>query len=176
VAVLVEDSIVYPTLISLAACLCQEMEAAKTPALCSCGVVAGNVVLDFCGGGCDGNGCGGQAWVRFIDAYPSSTFPTVDSTLSNCKAPLAFNIEIGTARCAPVGDNSAVNGYTPPSLSESLGAVRIQLADMAAMRRAIQCCFGANDRDYILGPYTQFEVSGGGCVGGAFTIAVWESF
>lgn len=175
-AALVEDTIVYPTLISLAACLCYEMEAANGPSLCSCGLVTGEVALDYCHGGCDGTGCGGQAWVRFTDAYLSSTFPLQNSDLANCKAPLAFTLEVGVARCAPLGENSAVNGYSPPNTAQNVAAVRLQLADMAAMRRAIQCCFGDNERDYIMGAYTQIDVNGGGCVGGTFSVSVWESF
>jgi hypothetical protein len=172
-----EDTGVYPLLVELAACLCTEMQASGGPELCYCGPVAGDVVLDHCGGdACDSNGCGGQAWVRFVDAYPSGAFPSPDNTLANCKTPMAYTVEVGVARCLPGGSANGATGYTPPTMSEQLEAMRIQTADVAAMRRAIQCCFGASDRDYVLGVYDQTLVNGGGCLGGMFRIVVWESF
>jgi hypothetical protein len=89
---------------------------------------------------------------------------------------MAYNIEVGVARCAPMGELGGPNGYVPPSVMENVEGIRIQLADMAAMRRAIQCCFGSAERDYILGPYTQVDVNGGGCLGGTFVVTVWEEF
>lgn len=173
---LVEDRVAYPTLVELSACLCTEMQNLDGPELCYCGPMAGPLVLDHCGGdSCDGSGCGGQAWVRFVDAFPSNIFPAQDNTLTNCKSPLAYTLEVGVARCAPMGE-SGVNGYTPPSLNDQLEAARLQLADMAAMRRAIQCCFGKGDRDYVMLAYDQTQVNGGGCLGGTFTVVVWESF
>jgi hypothetical protein len=170
-----EDTLAYPTLIQLSACLCTELEASGGPDLCYCGPITGEVVMDYCGGGCGEGGCGGQAWVRFVDIYPSSTFPSPDNALSNCRAPFAYSLEVGVARCAPMGE-SGVNGYTPPTLSQNVDAVRLQLADVASMRRAIQCCFGVTDVDYSMGAYSQIMVNGGGCVGGSFNIIVWEKF
>lgn len=172
-----EDVSVYPLLVELAACLCTEMEATGGPALCYCGPMVGSLTLDYCGGDtCDGNGCGGQAWVRFVDAFPSSTFPALDNLSRNCKSPMAYTIEVGVARCVPVGTASGVSGYTPPSLDQQLEAMRLQTADVAAMRRAIQCCFAGSDRDYLLGAYDQSFVNGGGCLGGTFTVVVWQEF
>ena len=171
-----EDTTAYPTLIRLAACLCLEMEASGGPELCYCGPIAGEVVMDYCGGGCKESGCGGQAWVRFMDAFPSTTFPGPDATLSNCYAPLAFSLEVGVARCVPMGEASGANGYLPPTMQQNVDALRLQLADMAAMRRAVQCCFGQDDTDYILGTYDQTLVNGGGCLGGTFSVLAWEKF
>jgi hypothetical protein len=174
---LVEDVIVYPTMIRLAACLCLEMEAAGGPGLCFCGVTTGEPVMDFCGGDtCGEDGCGGQAWVRFTDAYPSSTFPAPNQSLANCFSPLAYNIEVGVARCAPMGSANGAGGFTAPTVGDHVAALRLQLADMAAMKRAIQCCFGKGDADYILGQYTQVNVNGGGCLGGTFNVVVWQEF
>jgi hypothetical protein len=172
---LVEDKVAYPTLIRLAACLCLELEAAGGPALCYCGPVAGEVALDFCGGNCGDEGCGGQAWVRFMDIFPSTNFPSPDNALANCKAPLAFNMEVGIARCAPVG-TSGPNGYLPPTMEQNVEAIRLQLADVAALRRAVQCCFAQGDTDYIMGAYSQLSVNNGGCLGGTFNVVVWEAF
>jgi hypothetical protein len=173
---LIEDRAIYPTMIRLAGCLCLEMEAEGGPALCYCGVIAGELVLDFCGGDCGANGCGGQAWVRLSSAFPSSSFPNPADLTNNCFAPLAYSLEVGVARCAPMGDAGGPNGYTPPTLDQQVEALRLQTADIAAMRRAIQCCFGEADTDYILGQYDQSFVNGGGCLGGVFTVTVWEEF
>lgn len=172
---LIEDRAIYPTMIDLAACLCLETEAEGGPALCYCGVIAGELVLDFCGGDCGAGGCGGQAWVRLTSAFPSGTFPNPDALPTNCFSPIAYTLEVGIARCMPMGE-SGPNGYTPPSLDQQVDALRLQTADIAAMRRAIQCCFGKGDRDYILGQYDQATVNGGGCLGGVFTVTVWEEF
>lgn len=172
---LVEDKVVYPTVIALSACLCQELAAAGGPEVCYCGPITGDVVMDYCGGTCNGGGCGGQAWVRFVDIYPSSTFPGLDNALANCKAPFAYSLEVGVARCAPTGE-SGPSGYEPPTLAENVEAIRLQLSDVAALRRAIQCCFGQGDLDYVMGAYAQAGVNGGGCVGGSFTVVVWEKF
>lgn len=172
----IEDRGIYPTMVELTACLCLELEASGLPPVCYCGLMPGNVSMDFCGGGCEPGGCGGQAWVRLVDAVPSSLFPTADLSLANCKAPMAYLLEVGVARCAPMGVTGGPNGYVPPTVAENVEAMRLQLADMAAMRRAIQCCFGSTDVDYILGSYSQIEVNGGGCLGGAFNVNVWEAF
>lgn len=172
-----EDTAVYPLLVELAACLCTELGASGGPALCYCGPMVGALTLDYCGGdNCGGSGCGGQAWVRFVDAYPASDFPALDSNLRNCKAPFAYTIEVGVARCVPVGRVSGSNGFTPPTLDQNLEAMRLQTADVAAMRRAVQCCFASKDRDYIMGIYDQTIVNGGGCLGGTFNVTVWEVF
>lgn len=173
---LTEEKVIYPTMIELAACLCTELAAAGGPELCYCGPVTGEVSLDYCGGSCDGEGCGGQAWVRFVDAFPSSEFPSASVSLANCKVPLAFNIEVGVARCAPSGEANAVSGFVGPTLEQNVEALRIQMSDLAAMRRAIQCCFGNSDADYIMGIYQGINVNTGGCLGGTITLTVWETF
>ena len=171
-----EDQAVYPTLIRLSACLCAELEKAEGPALCYCGPIAGPLVLDFCGGDCGGDGCGGQAWVRVTEIFPSSSFPSPEQLPRNCGSPLAYNLEIGVARCAPTGEGNGIDGYSPPTLEQNVEALRLQMTDMAAVRRAVQCCFGVGEADYILGQYSQIDVSQGGCLGGSFIVTVWEEF
>jgi hypothetical protein len=68
-----------------------------------------------------------------------------------------------------VGTVSGVRGYTPPTLEQNVEALRLQLADMAAMRRAVECCFGDAEIDYILGSYNPITVEGD-CLGGVFTV------
>lgn len=167
-----EDALVYPSLIKMTACLCAEIEASGLPTPCSCALVPGPLaVMDGCGG-CSGGSCGGQAWVRLVAASQSRTFPSPDNTLSSCAVPLMWTVEVGIARCAPTGTNG-VRGFIPPSTDEYLAAVRLQTADMAAMRRAIQCCFGDGTYTYLLGPYQPMPVSAD-CEGGTWTVQVWE--
>lgn len=170
----VEDTIVYPTLIQMVACLGKEITDSGLPEPCFIGVLPGSVVsLDYCGAGkCDGTQCGGQAWARVVDVFPSSQFPTVNQDESNCGQPLAFRLEVGIGRCVPVGTNNAIGGFIPPTLEQQLDATRLQLADMAAMRRAISCCV-AKDRniDYVLEPYVPIPAQGG-CGGGFWTVVI----
>jgi hypothetical protein len=173
---IVEDRVVYPVMIALSACLCEQMSEDGMPSNCRCGIMAGDRVLDYCGS-CDEVGCGGQAWVRFVDAYPSTEFPAQQADNRNCYAPLAFTLEVGVVRCAPTGEANGVDGYSPPSMQDEVSALRQQMADMAALRRAIQCCFAQRvDNEYIMGAYNATDVTGGDCIGGYFTVQVWENF
>jgi hypothetical protein len=165
-----EDTIIYPSMISLVACLCAEITESGLPEPCSCGPMMGILTLDYCTA-CDDGKCGGQAWVRLIRAFPSIEFPVPMLDLQNCTAPLAYELEIGIVRCKPVGKASGVRGYTPPSLEQNVGALRLQAADIAAMRRAVLCCFGEGDTDYILGTYQPLPIDGD-CLGGTFNIFV----
>lgn len=165
-----EDTLVYPKMIELSACLCTEIEASGLPEPCSCGPIVGDLSLDYCGS-CSGEGkCGGQAWVRLVNAFPAVDLPNPLFELRNCGAPLAYQIEVGIVRCKPIGTTSGARGYRPPSLDQMVEALRLQTADMAAIRRAVYCCFGGDDEtDYILGTYTPTSPDGD-CLGGAFTV------
>jgi hypothetical protein len=169
-----EDTSIYPRMIELSACLCTEIENSGLPTPCSCGPMVGGLVLDYCGTCKDGS-CGGQAWVRLVQAFPSTDFPSQLLELRNCTAPLAFELEIGIVRCKPVGTSSGVRGFVPPSLEQNVSALRLQTADIAAMRRAVLCCFGETDTDYILGTYTPISPDGD-CLGGVFNVYVWSGF
>lgn len=167
-----EDVVIYPKMIELSACLCAEIANSGLPEPCSCGPIVGSLVLDYCGTCTDG-GCGGQAWVRLVTAFPSMTFPSPLSDSMNCYAPLVYQIEVGIVRCKPVGKASSARGYAPPTLDQNVGALRLQTADIAAMRRAIQCCFGNADFNYIIGQYTPVSPDGD-CLGGAFLVTAQE--
>jgi hypothetical protein len=168
-----EDTIVYPTMIDLSACLCGEIERSGLPTPCSCGPMIGSLVLDYCSTCMDGK-CGGQAWVRLVQVFPSIDFPSPLLASQNCSAPLAFQLEIGIVRCKPTGTNSNLRGYTPPSLEQNVEALRLQTADVGAMRRAVLCCFADGDTDYILGSY-QPLAGDADCLGGTFTVFVRET-
>lgn len=174
---IVGDAAIYPLMERLAGCLCGELEISETPGVCYCGVITGVPVLDFCGGGgCETEGCGGSAWVRLVDVFPSDDFPSPSSRTASCFSPLAFTIQVGIARCAPMGRAGGINGYVPPTTEEHERALMLQTQDIATMYRAIRCCFGNGDVDHVLGVYTQIEVQGGGCLGGEFSVTVWQRF
>jgi hypothetical protein len=166
-----EDNFIYPTMIDLSACLCTEIEASGLPGVCSCGPIVGTLVLDYCSN-CGDKGCSGQAWVRLVDAFPSVDFPSPVATPQNCNAPMAYTIEIGIVRCKPLGTNTQLRGFVPPTMEQNVDALRLQTADIAAIRRAIQCCFGAEDKTYQIGTYTAAPPDGD-CLGGYFNIVVW---
>lgn len=164
-----EDYWVYPRLVDLATCVCEELNASGLPQTCFCGVIPGGLAaFDYCT--CQG-ACG-QAWTRLVTAYPSVNFPN-QSLSATCDQPLAFVIEVGIVRCAPVSNKDGV----PPSVSAQLEATRLQMADMAAMVRAIKCCMGHDeddeDLDYALGVYTPTP-PGGGCLGGTWSVTVTQ--
>lgn len=170
-----EDNYIYPLMVDLVACLCTEITESGLPEPCQCSLMPGpDAILDYCGA-CDEVGCGGQAWVRLAGAYPSRLFPSIDEVSISCESPIAYQIEIGIVRCTPVGTASAVSGYTAPTLEEQVQAVRIQTADMSAMRRAIACCLTSkyDDLTYTLGAYT--PMAGGDCNGGIWLVTVWSA-
>lgn len=172
-----EDLEIYPLMVALAGCLCAELADSGLPTPCSCAVVPGPMaVLDACGG-CKATGkdvCGGQAWVRLERAYPSADFPGPDVQGATCNSPLAYVIEVGVARCVPVGKSNNITGYVPPSVDQYVQAVRLQTADMQAMKRAIQCCLreAADDRSFVLGSYAPITPSAD-CGGGLWNFTIW---
>lgn len=81
--------------------------------------------------------CDGLAWVRTGDEFPTNVFPAEDGGLiSGCGvASWAMELELGIARCAPVGDIDVT-----PTMEEHLALAQVLEEDSAAIRRAI-CCF-----------------------------------
>lgn len=171
VATFREDEFLYPKMIELSACLCTEIEASGLPGVCSCGPIVGTLVLDYCSN-CKEKGCSGQAWVRLVDAFPSIDFPSPVSQPQNCNAPMAYMIEVGIVRCKPLGTNTQLRGFVPPTIEQNVDALRLQLADLAALRRAIQCCFGNGDTTYVMGNYAAAPPDGD-CLGGYINVTVW---
>lgn len=156
---------VWVKLTALSDCLASEITRWGLPVPCSCTVVPGAVVAtDWCGG-CEGGLCG-MAWTRLETMYPSTVFPQQD-TYAPCTAPLAYTIELGIARCAPVGNEDG----TPPSDTEWLDCAQVQMQDAQVMRAAVLCCFSADE--VMFQGYTPFGPEGG-CVGGTWSVAVSE--
>lgn len=152
-----DDTLIWPTLVALQQCLCEELEDRDLlPGECFCGVVPGDqTAYDY---------SEGMAWVRLDAAYPSTAFPTRDTDLNNCGASLAFDIEVGVLHCYPNMDNSG----NPASLDQKFEATRKQMATMAAMRRAILCCQG--DNLIVLNSYT--PITDALLVGGSWSLTL----
>lgn len=169
----IEDDIAWPTMVALAGCLCTTLEKHGLPGTCQCSVVPGPAaIMERCGA-CSTSDCGGQAWVRFVNEFPSTRFPQPDTTGANCNSPMAYVLEVGVARCQPVGKANGISGYTPPSIEALVTATRLQMADKRAIRAAIQCCLDDGDLTYTLGQY-QTLPTGGDCGGGMWTVTIWS--
>lgn len=158
-----DDTVIWPSLLELAGCL--EGEYADED-FCFIGIIHGQQApWDY--------GDKGMAWVRLTNAYPSTDFPAPDDG-AGCGALLAFEIEIGVLRCAPMPNS--VNGKLP-GVQEHEDAAREAVGDLRAIRRAIQCCFGSHGqqrfRDMILGDYQPLGPMGG-VTGGTWTLTVSE--
>lgn len=162
--VLIEDKAIWPAITSLVACLCEEVIRSGLPPVCICTPLPGEVyATDYV------SEDAGMAWVRLESAWPSTSFPNQTIT-STCAAPLAFGVEIGLAFCAPIFEQDG----TPPPFAAQFDTTRVQIAAMAAMRRAVLCCFPAGRaQDVVLGLYTPLGPEGG-VVGGTWSISVAE--
>jgi hypothetical protein len=168
---IVEDDFVYPAIIRLVACLDQAIKNRNLPEPCTVAPMIGELVLDFCGE-CSERGCG-QAWVRIVDSFPSVDFPQIDQSTGNCGTLWAATLEIGIVRCKPLGRSSGLAGYSPPTLNQMVEALRVQTADMRAMREAVQCCFVGSDTPYYMTAY-QPGAPDGDCLGGVFNVVIGQ--
>lgn len=165
---IVEETDVYPILVKLAACLCSELDSRGVGGQCFCGVkFGGTVAWDSCE--CNtGKKCGGMAWVRLVQSFPSTAFPQPDNSV-NCFDNEAHRIEVAVIGCVPTMDARG----NLPSMDDELEAARRHLAYKAAMRAAIKCCFLSFDEEVqvFVENYTPFE-NQGGCGGGTYSIIV----
>jgi hypothetical protein len=141
-------------------CLCAEITLSGRD-VCACSILPGpQTVADYSGDG--------QAWVRLVTAYPSTTFPAPDN-VGTCASPVAWVLEVGIARCAPVPDAAG----SPPSIEDLEAVTEAQIADMDLIRRAIHCCLNdaVNDAyEYVLGQYA--PVGSGDVLGGQWLVTV----
>lgn len=161
-----QDSSIWPAVESMAACLCSELDASDLPPTCFCGIMPGSIALDYV----DADSGLGMAWVRVVAVYPSTQFPQQETRArSSCAAGLAAELEIGVARCAPQPTDQ---GLTPPTMEQQWEASRLQMADMAAVQRAVQCCYSDSDL-VLLGRWTPLGPQGG-VLGGTWQVYVSE--
>jgi hypothetical protein len=164
--VLVDDTVAWPVLTGLTDCLCTELVTAGLPPTCICSPMPGEgIATDYV------SPEQGMAWVRVASVYPSGTFPAQDQGASGCLMPMAVQLEVGVLYCAPVTEGRS---NTPPGLGAMFDATRLQMAAMAAMLRAIECCLGgASTKGVALGTYTPAGPDGG-VVGGSWQVTVAE--
>lgn len=158
-----EDRKVWPLLAQLATCLCQELTDAGLPEPCFCGVVPGEVALDFCDGCADGS-CGGTAWVNVVSMTPSLSLGQIAPARCNVGL-IDMVFQVGVVRCAPMADDAG----TPPDEAAYLAASELQMADMAASLRAVICCL--DDLVPTVAGWTSYGPEGG-CVGGVWTATI----
>lgn len=160
-----EDTNIYPLLVKMLGCLEAEFTRSGLSSSHFTLVHGAEYALDMLGEG----ECEARVWVHLITAFPSAAFPSVDETTSMVASPLAYEVQVGVARCAPTVDRR----YTP-SVEEYLDAARMQMADMAAMRRAICACLVEAEREFVLATY---EPQGplGGLVWGTWTLTIGQA-
>ena len=170
----IEDDTAWPTMVTLAACLEAELRKSGLPPLCVCAPVPGPIaVMDRCGQCADTEGCGGQGWVRFVTEFPSKLFPQPDEGSGSCDSPMAYTLEVGIARCQPVGTTSAIGGFAAPTTEELVLATRQQMADLAAIKRAVNCCVSTLDVSYLLGAAIPMQATGD-CGGIVWNVTIWS--
>lgn len=146
-------------LAALGECLCNELRTTIGGQVCWCGLWHGeDTPTDVCDA-CDDNHCG-MAWVRLVLSFPSDTFP-LPAIDQYCGKPLAYQIEMGVARCWPTPEDGAF-----PEPDEAGSAILDILSDHDAMRRAALCC--ADEWMIWLEGYSPFN--SGGCAGGTWTV------
>jgi hypothetical protein len=163
------DGLFWQFMEDLSACLCAELEAAKGPELCFCGVIPGDAVDTSLAslGTCKG----GMAWVRMVTSYASTTFPQQDE-LAGCATLLAATFEVGVLRPAVLGTDRR-----PPTVADLVAETRLQFSDQSAMHRAIACCANSSSFDFVyaLGDYTP-DGPDGSLVGGSWTVTIQQEF
>lgn len=165
-AVYTEDTGAYPIMVALTACVAEELAKRDLPPVGKVTLQPGSVPsIDYAGNGKD---CA-ELIVNLMTAFPVDTFPLADST-GTCSNALAYQVQVGLFRCAPPLRGG---GKQPPTMEDQLEATRLHLADMAALRAAIRCCFAGTDREYVLLPFAPY--SGGNAVGGVWTITFSEA-
>lgn len=165
----IADPLVMPLAREMLACYDQELQKVADPPT-YIQLRAGNVVAHLLSTFQD-ECCEGLAWVRPSTFFPSSgVFPVQDpAPLPKGISAWAVTLELGSVRCAPVGDENTV-----PTSAEWDATVQAVMDDAAAMRRAM-CCFidaaQGRARRVLAGAWQPIEVQGG-CVGGIMPITI----
>lgn len=158
------DAYGYAT--ELLGCLCTKVEEA-----CFCGIVTGAQLYPVDACLCGAKGCG-TAWVRLDSAFPSSTFPNVDNTVTFCHGPLAYRFHIGVMRCVPGLDAKG----NPPTAAQLLPSSQQIMEDADMLMEVARCCFGELHRKQVLtGPWVPLGQPDGNCAGGFVPITVWSA-
>lgn len=157
---IIEDQELAPIISSLYDCFVKQMDKRGLTDRCTIAILHG--VGDIPAVPNVGEAYG---WVGLQNAFPYSTFPNPDTSLSNCARPIAGLLSIGVLRCySPTAEMER-----PETMAELLA---LQLADMAAIKAAVMCCKAGNpDGNFQLGTYTPLGPDGG-TYGGRFDLYV----
>lgn len=152
------DSLIMPKLLKLHDCLCSELAASGLNLLCDCLLLHGS-------GGQLGQPTVGKgiAWVGLTNIFPYKNFPSPDIGDGRCDGFIAAAVTVGLMRCYAVKTNGE-------SEADMIAYMDKQMADMAAMRRAIVCC-AKEDFDVSLGQYTPIGPEGG-IYGGSWAVTL----
>lgn len=164
---LVDEPTFFPMLARLAECLCERLAESGGPELCYCGLMIGTQAEPLGFMSCDRE-CG-VAWVRPVTAFPSTIFPSpAEDSPTTCATPLAMQVEVGVARCAPRAEGR--NLYPDPQ--DIYNALRLYMSDMRAAHRAIACCLGADRNiELSMGAWNPIE-QGAGISGGVWDVTI----
>lgn len=173
------DPVAAPVMVAMLAALeavyAEQTEADDTlPPVCEFELVPGAIpVLDH-GLDCRDE-CKGMAWVRLVDVSPTDwdNFPAPVSRPSVENLSYAVALEVGVARCAPMGRTEG-DLYYPPSAEEQRAAAALSAVDAAIVRNVILSRFPADNDDpgVSLGSYGPIGPEGD-VVGGATLCAVF---
>ena len=120
-------------------------------------------LLDCATGAC------GIVWISPMEIFEYDRFPNPpEDPAVRCGRALGVRIEVGVARCAPRGV-----GREPLKAQDAFEAMRIYMAEAAAIKRALSCCIVPKDRGrqvYVEG-WAALPVEGG-ISGGTWTAVV----
>lgn len=154
---------------ALYACLCDQQNLRPEPERpARCCLIAGQ---DFeLGVSLQEDACKcGTAWVRIDSFTPSDNFPLQQEVAQNCgPAQWAMTLELGIARCPPVGTIDRL-----PTCEELNAYSELVMLDAQSMRNALLCCFGPSrpNRLMLIGGWSAFGPEGM-CGGGKMTVQV----
>lgn len=158
------DGLVSELALALRDCLQQALETETTPPAEVCLVPGEDGRLLLSAGLAEDRCCDGFAWVRVDTIAPHIPQPGAD--IRPCGITTwAVTLEMGAARCAPPGDQTA-----GPTCQQLTDTALLTLQDAAAMRRA-WCCWAPDVDSGVtaIGEWRPFGPDGG-CVGGTMPV------
>lgn len=156
------DTTVWPLLQILKGSMLEQITDSGLGPFCFAGIMPGQLValeyVDNCGDQC------GMAWVRLASIQEVAS--QLNGGFSSCSSEFVANIEMGMVRCHQTAvDESA----EPMPLDYQEAKAEAQMAEMAAMKRALICDAQVQTNfDILLGQYNAIGPQGG-VVGGAWT-------
>jgi hypothetical protein len=162
------DKLLSPVALRMLGCLCEQVTLLGhyTPAFRCCIMPGGETGMpaalteDVCR-------CG-FGWVRVAGYTPAEDFGEAGHVSVKCRPKQwRLALEIGIAGCMPIGTASAL-----PTCDEYLAAFDRQMAEAAAMRRAVECCFPDPTRGRLVEFGEYVPESEGNCLWATMTATV----